>query len=70
VEGLSGQIQIEQACYRGSLGTPLNDINLLHHHLKPAGWKIGMPWLSRISEMDGTPVRARTADLAATGGPL
>jgi integrase len=84
-----GQLQIEQACYRGLLGspktkgsrrtlplptalvgaliqiyeraprvaeddlvfqtrngTPLNDTNLLHHHLKPAGWKIGMPSLS------------------------
>ncbi len=85
----SGQIRIEQACYRGLLGspktkgskrtlplpralvaalvvvceratrtgedelvfqtrngTPLNDTNLLHHHLKPAGGKLGMPWLS------------------------
>jgi integrase len=84
-----GQIQIEQACYRGLLGspktkgsrrtlplpralvasliqiyeraprtaeedlvfqtrngTPLNDTNLLHRHLKPAGWRIGMPSLS------------------------
>ena len=24
----------------------LNDTNLLHRHLKPAGVKIGMPWLS------------------------
>jgi hypothetical protein len=63
MEGLTGQIQIEQACYRGLLGTPLNGTNLLHRHLKPAGWKIGMPWLSTISEMDGRPVRARTADL-------
>jgi integrase len=85
----SGQIRIEQACYRGLLGspktkgsrrtlplpralvsslirmyeqaprtgeddlvfqtrngTPLNDTNLLHRHLKPAGWEIGMPSLS------------------------
>ena len=70
MEGLTDQIQIEQACYRGLLGTPLNNTNLLHHHLKPAGWKIGMSSLSRTSEMDGRPVRARTADLAALRGPL
>jgi integrase len=89
VDFSSGQIQIEQACYRGLLGSPktrgsrrtlplpralvlcliriyehaprteendlvfqtrngrpLNDTNLLHRHLKPAGWKIGMPSLS------------------------
>ena len=89
VDFSSGQIRIEQACYRGLLGspktkgsrrtlplpkvlvapliriyeqatrtgeedlvfqtrngTPLNDTNLLHRHLKPAGWKIGMPSLS------------------------
>ncbi len=89
VDFSSGQIRIEQACYRGLLGspktkgsrrtlplptalvkplsriyeqatrtgeddlvfqtrngTPLNDTNLLHRHLKPAGGKIGMPWLS------------------------
>ena len=27
-------------------GTPFNDTNLLHRHLKPAGWEIGMPSLS------------------------
>jgi integrase len=85
----SGQIRIEQACYRGLLGspktkgsrrtlplptglvkpltricekgtltseedlvfqtrngTPLNDTNLLHRHLKPVGGRLGMPWLS------------------------
>jgi integrase len=85
----SVQIEIEQACYRGILGspktkgsrrtlplpkvlvgplartcerstrvgeedlvfqtrngTPFNDTNLLHHHLKPAGRQLGMPWLS------------------------
>ena len=89
VDFRSGQIRIEQACYRGLLGspktkgsrrtlplpralvssliriyehapttgeddlvfqtrngTPLNDTNLLHRHLKPAGWEIGMPSLS------------------------
>ena len=89
VDFSSGQIRIEQACYRGLLGspktkgsrrtlpfpralvpclirihehasrtgedglifqtrngTPLNETNLLHRHLKPAGRKIGMPSLS------------------------
>jgi len=89
VDFSSSQIRIEQACYRGLLGspktkgsrrtlplpralvapliriyerapriaeedlvfqtrngTPLNDTNLLHRHLKPAGWKIGMSSLS------------------------
>ena len=89
VDFRSGQIRIEQACYRGLLGspktkgsrrtlplpralvasmiriyehaprtgeddlvfqtrngTPFNDTNLLHRHLKPAGWEIGMPSLS------------------------
>ncbi len=89
VDFLSGQIRIEQACYRGLLGspktkgsrrtlplaralvapllqifaraartgedelvfqtrngTPLNDTNLLHRHLKQAGCKLGMPSLS------------------------
>jgi integrase len=27
-------------------GTPFSDTNLLHQHLKPAGGKLGMPWLS------------------------
>jgi integrase len=27
-------------------GTPYNDSNLLHRHLKPAGQKLGMPWLN------------------------
>ncbi len=27
-------------------GTPLSDTNLLHRHLKPAGRKLGLPWLS------------------------
>jgi integrase len=85
----SGEIRIEQACYRGLLGspktkgsrrtlplptglvrpltrisekgtqtseedlvfqtrngTPLNDTNLLHRHLKPVGERLGIPWLS------------------------
>lgn len=27
-------------------GTPLNDSNLLHRHLKPAGRRLGIPWLN------------------------
>ena len=27
-------------------GTPYSDTNLLHKHLKPAGRKLGMPWLN------------------------
>jgi integrase len=89
VDFFSGQIRIEQACYRGLLGspktkgsrrtlplptvlvkplsrifekgtrtseedlvfqtrngTPLNDTNLLHRHLKPVGGRLRMPWLS------------------------
>ena len=85
----SGEIRVEQACYRGLIGspktkssrrtlpvpelllmalrrlhgqsamrpedalvfhtrngTPLSDTNLLHKYLKPAGRKLGMPWLS------------------------
>ena len=83
----SGEIRVEQACYRGLIGTPktkgsrrtlpmpeplkdalkrlgekstsaenlvfhtrngtpFSDTNLLHHHLKPVGRKLGMPWLN------------------------
>jgi integrase len=85
----SGLLRVEQACYRGHLGSPktqgskrclplppglveilvqhhqrclhhgpddllfqtssgkpLNDTNLLHRHLKPAGQQIGAPWLN------------------------
>ena len=111
----SGQIQIEQACYRGLLGspktkgsrrtlplpsalliplariyahakrigeddlvfqtrngTPLNDTNLLHRHLKPAGGKIGVPWLSwhtlrrthaTLLQMSGASLRDAQAQL-------
>jgi len=27
-------------------GTPYNDSNLLHRYLKPAGQKLGVPWLN------------------------
>ncbi len=89
VDFLAGEIRVEQALYRGTLGspktkgsrrtlpmadalkqslqrhhshathrepdalvfqsargTPLSDTNLLHRHLKPAGGKLGMPWLN------------------------
>ena len=111
----SGQIQIEQACYRGLLGspktkgsrrtlplpsalviplariyahakrigeddlvfqtrngTPLNDTNLLHRHLKPAGGKIGASWLSwhalrrthaTLLQMSGASLRDAQAQL-------
>jgi integrase len=83
----SGEIRVEQACYRGLIGTPktkgsrrtlpmpqslkdelrrlseksalgehlvfqtrkgtpFSDTNLLHKYLKPAGRKLGMPWLN------------------------
>ena len=32
--------------FHTSNGTPLNDSNLLHRHLKPTGKKLGMPWLN------------------------
>lgn len=32
--------------FRTSKGTPYSDTNLLHRHLKPAGRKIGAPWLN------------------------
>jgi integrase len=32
--------------FRTRHGKPLSDSNLLHRHLKPAGAKIGAPWLN------------------------
>jgi integrase len=87
VDFTSSEIRIEQACYRGLIGTPktkgsrrtlpmpkslegelkrlsekstsgeqlvfhtrngtpYSDTNLLHQYLKPAGRKLGMPWLN------------------------
>lgn len=111
----SGQIRIEQACYRGLLGspktkgsrrtlplpkalvhsliriyecaarigeddlvfqtrngTPLNDTNLLHRHLKPAGWKIGMPSLSwhALRRTHATLLQAAGASLRDTQAQL
>lgn len=36
----------ETLVFHTRIGTPLSDTNLLHRHLKPAGAKIGAPWLS------------------------
>ncbi|HUK88726.1 MAG TPA: tyrosine-type recombinase/integrase, partial [Terriglobales bacterium] len=36
----------ENLVFRSRTGKPLNDSNLLHRHLKPAGQAIGAPWLS------------------------
>lgn len=91
LDSTSGQLRVEQALYRGTLGTPktkrsrrtvplpqslvvsltrlkaqrrtansdddlvfltrngtpYSATNLLHQHLKPAGRKLGVPWLSR-----------------------
>ena len=38
--------QKEQLVFRTPKGTPYSDTNILHRHLKPAGQKIGAPWLS------------------------
>ena len=39
-------MQEDDLVFQTRNGTPLNDTNLLHRHLKPAGWEIGMPSLS------------------------
>lgn len=36
----------DHVVFQTAKGTPLNDSNLLHRHLKPAGAKLGMPWLN------------------------
>jgi len=36
----------EELVFRTCKGTPYNDSNLLHRELKPAGRKLGMPWLN------------------------
>ena len=36
----------EELVFHTSKGTPHNDSNLLHRDLKPAGRKLGMPWLN------------------------
>jgi integrase len=42
----SGQLAEESLVFHTRHGTPLGDTNLLLRHLKPAGRKIGAPWLS------------------------
>jgi len=39
-------ISPEGLVFHSSRGTPYNDSNLLHRDLKPAGGKLGMPWLN------------------------
>ncbi len=105
VDFVSGQLRVEQAVYRGSIGspktkgsrrvlplpeavlvalrgrhgltsedslvfethehTPYRDNNLLHRELKPAGVKIGAPWLSWH-----TLRRTHATLLQAAGGSL
>jgi integrase len=36
----------EELVFHTSNGTPFNDSNLVHRELKPAGRKLGMPWLN------------------------
>ena len=36
----------EELVFHTGRGTPFNDSNLLHRDLKPAGRKLGMPWLN------------------------
>jgi integrase len=36
----------EQLIFHTRNGTPFSDTNLLHKHLKPAGRKLGTPWLN------------------------
>jgi integrase len=36
----------EELVFHTRTGTPHNDSNLLHRHLKPAGVKLAMPWLN------------------------
>jgi integrase len=36
----------ERLVFQSRHGNPLSDSNLLHRHLKPAGQKIGTPWLN------------------------
>lgn len=37
---------VENLVFHTRNGTPFSDTNLLHHHLKPVGLKLGMPWLN------------------------
>ena len=42
----SSKHEEEELVFHTANGTPYNDSNLLHRHLKPAGQKLGMPWLN------------------------
>jgi integrase len=42
----SGSQEDAGLVFRTSKGTPYSDTNILHRELKPAGQKIGAPWLS------------------------
>ncbi len=42
----NGQSVRKRLVFHTSKGTPYNDSNLLHRDLKPAGRKLGMPWLN------------------------
>ncbi len=42
----SAQQGEEMLVFHTAKGTPYNDSNLLHRYLKPAGKKLGMPWLN------------------------
>lgn len=45
LRGSAKQVETELVFHTAN-GTPYNDSNLLHRYLKPAGKKLGMPWLN------------------------
>jgi integrase len=45
LRGSAKQVE-EELVFHTANGTPYNDSNLLHRYLKPAGKKLGMPWLN------------------------
>ena len=44
--GQSRNAEPDHLVFQTAKGTPYSDTNLLHRHIKPAGQKLGMPWLS------------------------
>jgi integrase len=46
LKGKYGVLEGAALVFQTSKGTPYSDTNILHRHLKPAGQKIGAPWLS------------------------
>ncbi len=44
--GHRARTEDESFVFQSCSGRPLNDSNLLHRHLKPAGRKLGAPWLN------------------------